>query len=129
MKYVAALSLVVAGAAIGSVLTHSLKAQGNAPAFSVSSIEITDAAQYAPIQQIIATENQKSGGKFLVRGGRVEGVEGAAPKRVIISQWNNIDDAKKFYNSAIIKKAFEDRKPYVKNSLTYIAEGTVEPVK
>ena len=129
MKYAAALSLVVAGAAIGSALTHGLQAQGNAPAFSVSSIEVTDAAKYAPIQQIIATENQKAGGKFLVRGGRVEGVDGAAPKRVIISQWNSIDDAKKFYNLAVIKKAFEDRKAYVKNSLTYIAEGTVEPVK
>jgi uncharacterized protein (DUF1330 family) len=129
MRYAVALSLVVAGAAIGSALTHSLQAQGNAPAFSVSSIEVTDAAKYAPIQQIIATENQKAGAKFLVRGGRVEGIEGASPKRVIISQWNSVDDAKKFYNSAVIKKAFEDRKPYVKNSLTYIVEGTIEPVK
>jgi uncharacterized protein (DUF1330 family) len=90
---------------------------------------VTDAAKYAPIQQIIATENQKSGAKFLVRGGRTEAVEGAAPSRVIISQWKSVDDAKKFYNSAVIKKAFEDRKPYVKNSLTYITEGTVEPIK
>jgi uncharacterized protein (DUF1330 family) len=129
MKYVVALSLVAAGAAIGSAMTHSLQAQGSAPAFSISSIEVTDAAKYAPIQQIIATENQKAGGKFLSRGGRVEAIEGAAPARVIISQWNSVDDAKKFYNSAVIKKAFEDRKPYVKNSLTYIAEGTVEPMK
>jgi uncharacterized protein (DUF1330 family) len=116
-------------AAIGSAMTHSLQAQGGAPAFSISSIEVIDAAKYGPIQQIIATENQKAGAKFLIRGGRVEAVDGIAPARVIISQWNSVDDAKKFYNSAVIKKAFEDRKPYVRNSLTYIAEGTIEPVK
>ena len=129
MKYAVALSLVAAGAAMGSALTHSLQAQGSAPAYSISTIEVTDATKYAPIQQIIATENQKSGAKFLVRGGRTEAVEGAAPNRVIISQWKSVDDAKKFYNSAVIKKAFEDRKPYVKNSLIYITEGTVEPIK
>jgi uncharacterized protein (DUF1330 family) len=45
---------------------------------------------------------------------------------VIISQWSSVDEAQTFYNSAAIKKAFEDRQPYVRNSVTYIVEGTVE---
>ena len=129
MKYGIGLALMVTGGLIGAAITHGLHAQGSAPAFSVSSIEVVDQAKYAPIQQIIANENQKSGAKFLTRGGRVEAVEGAAPPRVIVSQWKSVDEAKKFYTSATIKKAFEDRKPYVKNSLTYIVEGTIEPVK
>jgi uncharacterized protein (DUF1330 family) len=129
MNYGIGLSLMVAGGLIGAAVTHGLHAQGSAPAYSISSIEVIDQAKYAPIQQIIASENQKSGAKFLTRGGRVEAVEGTAPPRVIVSQWKSVDDAKKFYGSPTIKKAFEDRKPYVKNSLTYIVEGTVEPVK
>jgi len=129
MRYGVGLSLLVVGGLIGAGITHGLHAQGSTPAYSISSIEVVDQAKYGPIQQIIATENQKSGAKFLTRGGRIEAIEGTAPKRVIISQWSSVDEAKKFYNSAAIKKAFEDRKPFVKNSLTYIVEGSVEPVK
>jgi len=126
MKYAIGLSLLVTGGLVGAAITHSLHAQGSAPAFSVSSIEVVDQAKYSPIQQIITSENQKSGGKFITRGGRIEAVDGTPPRRVIITQWSSVDEAKKFYNSAAIKKAFEDRKPYVRNSLTYIVEGTTE---
>jgi uncharacterized protein (DUF1330 family) len=129
MKYGIGVGMMLAGGLIGGAITHGLHAQGSAPAFSISSIEVVEQAKYAPIQQIIASENQKSGGKFLTRGGRIEAVEGTAPRRVIITEWRSVDEAKKFYNSAAIKKAFEDRKAYVKNSLTYIVEGTIEPVK
>src|SRR4051812_43188321 len=105
MKYAIGLSLLVTGGLIGGAVLHGLHAQGSAPAFSVSSIEVVDQAKYAPIQQIITSENQKSGGKFLTRGARIEAVEGTAPRRVIISQWSSVEEAQKFYNSAAMKKA------------------------
>ena len=37
-------------------------------------------------------------------------LEGAAPKRVVISQWKSMDDAKKFYSSEVVKKALENEK-------------------
>jgi uncharacterized protein (DUF1330 family) len=122
MKYAVGISLVV-GAAIGAAAIHGLHAQGSLPAYAVSEVEIKDQAGYGPIQAILQAENQKAGGKFLARGGKVEVVEGAAPKRVVISQWKSMDDAKKFYSSPAVKKAFEDRKKFTTDARTFIVEA------
>jgi uncharacterized protein (DUF1330 family) len=113
---------MLAGAALGATAMHGLHAQSSPPAFSVGELEVTDAAGYAPIARILTAENKKTGAKIVVQAGRVEVVEGAAPKRVVISQWRSMDDAKKFYSSAVVKKAFEDRKEFT-NARLYIVEG------
>ena len=122
MKYAIGISLVV-GAAIGAAAIQGLHAQGSLAAYSVSEIDVTDQAGYAPIAAILTAENQKAGGKQLVRGGKTEVVEGAAPKRVVISQWKSMDDAKKFYSSPTVKKAFEDRKKFTSGGRTFIVEA------
>ena len=113
---------MLAGAALGAMAVHGLHAQAAPPAFSVGELEVTDAAGYAPIAQILSAENTKAGAKIVVQAGRVEVVEGVAPKRVVISQWRSMDDAKKFYSSAVVRKAFEDRKKFT-NARLYIVEG------
>lgn len=122
MKYAIGISLVV-GAAIGAAAIQGLHAQATLAAYSVSEIDVTDQAGYAPVAAILTAENQKAGGKQLSRGGKIEVVEGAAPKRVVISQWKSMDDAKKFYASPVVKKAFEDRKKFSSGARTFIVEG------
>jgi uncharacterized protein (DUF1330 family) len=41
----------------------------------------------------------KFGGRFIVRGGNGESVEGAAPKRVVVIEFPDKATAKRFYNS------------------------------
>jgi uncharacterized protein (DUF1330 family) len=122
MKYAVGLSLV-AGLALGAAATHGLHAQASLAAFSVSEIDITDQAGYAPISAMLVAENQKAGAKTLVRAGRIEAVEGTAPKRVVINQWKSMDDAKKHYAQPIIKKGFEDRKKFTSGSRIFIVEA------
>ena len=122
MKYSIVISLVI-GTAIGAAAVQGLHAQATLAAYSVSEIEVTDQAGYAPIAAILTAENQKAGGKQLARGGKLEVVEGAAPKRVVISQWKSMDDAKKFYSSPTVKKAFEDRKKFSSGGRTFVVEG------
>ena len=50
-------------------------------------------------------------------------VEDAAPRRVVISQWKGMEDAKKFYSSEVIKKAFEDRKKFTSGGRTFVVEA------
>jgi uncharacterized protein (DUF1330 family) len=92
-------------------------------AYSVSEITVTDEAGYAPVGAVLTAENKKAGGKQLSRGGKVEVVEGAAPKRVVISEWKSMDEAKKFYSSPAVKKAFEDRKKFSSGQRTFIVEA------
>jgi len=114
---------MLAGIALGAVAVQGLHAQSTLAAFSVSEIEITDQAGYAPISAILQTENKKADAKTLVRAGRIEVVEGTAPKRVVMNQWKSMDDAKKFYSSPVVKKAFEDRKKFTTGSRIFIVEA------
>jgi uncharacterized protein (DUF1330 family) len=122
MKYAIGISLAV-GASIGAAAVQGLHAQATLPAYSVSEIEITDQSGYAPVATVLTAENKKAGGKQLARGGRVEVIEGPAPKRVVISEWKSMDEAKKFYSSAPVKKAFDDRKKFSSGARTYIVEA------
>ena len=122
MKYSIGIALVL-GAGIGAAAMQGLHAQGTLAAYSVTEIEVTDQAAYAPISALLTAENQKSGAKALTRGGKVDVVEGTAPKRVVINQWKSVDEAKKFYSSPVVKKAFEDRKKFVTGQRTYNVEA------
>ena len=50
-------------------------------------------------------------------------LEGAAPKRVVISQWKSMDDAKKFYSSEVVKTAFENQKKFTSGGPTIVVEA------
>ena len=122
MKYSIGIALV-AGVAVGAATMQMLHAQATPAAYSVTEIDVTDQAGYAPISAMLTTENQKSGSKQVVRGGKVETIEGAAPKRVVISHWKSMEEAKKFYTSDAAKKGFEDRKKFTSGARTYIVEA------
>jgi uncharacterized protein (DUF1330 family) len=114
---------LVAGVAVGAATMQMLHAQATPAAYSVTEIDVTDQAAYAPISAMLTAENQKTGAKQLVRGGKLETIEGTAPKRVVINHWKSMDEAKKFYSSAVVKKAFEDRKKFTSGARTYIVEA------
>lgn len=40
-----------------------------------------------------------SGGRFLVQGGQTTSLAGDPPKRVIIQQWDNLEQLQKWFNS------------------------------
>jgi uncharacterized protein (DUF1330 family) len=54
---------------------------------------------------------------------KAEVLEDAAPKRVVISQWKSMDDAKKFYSSEVVKTAFENRKKFTSGGRTFVVEA------
>ena len=122
MKYSIGIALV-AGVAVGAATMQMLHAQATPAAYSVTEIDVTDQAAYAPISAMLTAENQKTGAKQLVRGGKLETIEGVAPKRVVITHWKSMDEAQKFYSSAAVKKGFEDRKKSTSGARTYIVEA------
>jgi len=46
---------------------------------------------------------QPFGGKYLVRGGKVISLEGDAPKRVVVSVYDNVEKAQAWHDSAAWK--------------------------
>jgi hypothetical protein len=71
-------------------------------------------------------ENQKSGAKTLTRGGKVDAVEGAASKRVVINQWKSVDEAKKFYSSPLLRRR-SHRKKFTAGGADFYRRGSTKP--
>lgn len=70
-------------------------------AYAIVEIEITDPVVYEEYRRKVNEVNAKFGGKFIVRGGRVETMEGDwTPKRVAIVEFPSMEQALKWYRSA-----------------------------
>jgi uncharacterized protein (DUF1330 family) len=67
--------------------------------YVIGEIEITDPKIYDQYRGQVLATIEKHGGKFLVRGGKAESLEGAAPKRVVVLEFPSPDQARAWYRS------------------------------
>jgi uncharacterized protein (DUF1330 family) len=70
------------------------------PAYFIAEIEITDPAGFEEYRQLVPAVIQQYGGRYLVRGGATETLEGDwQPKRVVVLEFPSLEQAKRWYNS------------------------------
>jgi uncharacterized protein (DUF1330 family) len=69
-------------------------------AYVFGEIEVTDPTVYEDYRKQVLAVVTKYGGKFIVRGGRVEPLEGGwAPKRIVALEFPSLEQAQKWYRS------------------------------
>jgi uncharacterized protein (DUF1330 family) len=69
--------------------------------YAIFEIEILDPAKYDKYRQIAPASIQQYGGTYIVRGGRIDPLEGAwKPERLAILQFESVERAKAWYDSA-----------------------------
>jgi uncharacterized protein (DUF1330 family) len=70
-------------------------------AYVIAEIEVTDPAAYEDYRKQVPGVVAKYKGKFIVRGGRIESMEGGwSPKRMVVVEFPSMDQALKWYRSA-----------------------------
>jgi uncharacterized protein (DUF1330 family) len=70
-------------------------------AYVIGDIEVTDTALYEDYRKQVAATVQKYGGRFVVRGGKVEALEGGwSPKRLVLLEFPSMEQAQKWYRSS-----------------------------
>jgi len=70
-------------------------------AYFIVDVEITDAAGFEEYRKLVPGTVEKYGGRFLVRGGQVEKLEGEwQPTRVVVLEFPSLEQAKRWYNSS-----------------------------
>ena len=70
-------------------------------AYVIGEIEVTDPALYEDYRKQVLATIEKHGGRFLVRGGKVEALEGGwAPKRLVLLEFPTMQQALGWYRSA-----------------------------
>ena len=69
-------------------------------AYVIAEIDITDPAAYEDYRRQVPDVIARYGGKYIVRGGKVEALEGAwSPKRIAVVEFPSMEQALKFYRS------------------------------
>jgi len=119
MKYAVALSLMT-GVAIGAVAIDRLHAQAKPPIYLVTEINVTNPEAYgkefAPKAQATI---KAAGGRLIAIGGAggagakpLTTIAGDAPQRLVIQQWDSLDQIKAWYNGADYQAALKIGEKY-----------------
>src|SRR5438128_2704820 len=71
------------------------------PAYVIVNVEIQDASQYDAYKQMAPASIEAYGGKYLVRGGAVDILEGRwTPRRIVVLEFPDRSKAHLWWNSA-----------------------------
>jgi uncharacterized protein (DUF1330 family) len=70
------------------------------PAYVIVDVEVTDPDQYEVYKKLTPASLVAYGGKFIVRGGQVETLEGGwNPGRIVVLEFPSYDNARQWYDS------------------------------
>jgi uncharacterized protein (DUF1330 family) len=69
------------------------------PAYVVVEVEVHDQEEYAAYGKLAEESLARHGGRFLVRGGAYEVIEGEWAPRVIVLEFDSMDAARSWYHS------------------------------
>jgi uncharacterized protein (DUF1330 family) len=70
------------------------------PAYIIADVEVHDAAKYEEYKRMVPASLASYGGRFIVRGGRTETLDGTwSPSRLIILEFPSAPQAKAWWHS------------------------------
>ena len=76
------------------------------PAFIIVEVSITDPKEYEEYKKLTPTAIAAYDGKFIVRGGQTETLEGDwKPERIVVLEFPSVERAKEWWSSDIYSKA------------------------
>jgi uncharacterized protein (DUF1330 family) len=85
------------------------------PAYLVSEVEITDPKGYEEYRKLAGASLDRYGGKFIVRGGKTEVLEGDwNPKRLVVCEFESLARLREWYSSREYREAKEVRQKTAK---------------
>jgi uncharacterized protein (DUF1330 family) len=80
------------------------------PAYIIAEVAVTNPAGYEAYRPLAGASIAQYGGKFVVRGGKAELIEGSTePERVVVIEFADIDAAKRWYHSPEYQEALKIR--------------------
>jgi len=116
---------MLASAGLGALAVQGLHAQAKPLGYIITEVEIIDQAAFNEFGPKAAAALQKSGGKYLIRGGKVVPLEGEAPKRVIVNVFDSVEKAQA-YRASADWKALEPLRMKAAKGRAYIVEGVAQ---
>jgi len=80
------------------------------PAYIIAEVEVTNPTGYEAYRPLAGASVAQYGGKFVVRGGKAELIEGTKePARIVVIEFPDTAAAKRWYNSPEYQEALKIR--------------------
>jgi uncharacterized protein (DUF1330 family) len=98
------------------------------PAYVIAEVEVTDPTNFQKYAVKVPETQMPFDGHSLVRGGKIQALEGEAPKRIVVIAFDNAEKARAWYDSP----AYEAIKPIRLSSAKtrmFIVEGGRPPLR
>jgi uncharacterized protein (DUF1330 family) len=68
--------------------------------YVIAEVEVTDPTGFEEYRRVVGTTIEKYGGRYAVRGGAVQVVEGDwQPKRLVVLEFPTLEQARRWYDS------------------------------
>ena len=91
-------------------------------AYIIVDIEVTDPVTYEEYKKLAAATVAAYGGRYIVRGGAAEGVEGDwTPKRIVVLEFPSLERAKQWWASEDYAPAKAMRHASAKSNMIVVA--------
>ena len=115
---------VLAGFSIGVAGAHAIRAQQvkTPPGYVIAEVDVTDPEAFKKYAEKVPPTVAAFDGHYLVRGGKIQVVEGEAPKRITVIAFESVEKAHAWEYSP----AYEAIKPMRESSAKsriFIVEG------
>lgn len=92
------------------------------PAYVVLDVSVTDAEGYAEYRKMAAPVVERCGGRYLVRAGAMEVLEGDwRPERLVVLEFPDIDSARRWYDSPEYARLKAKRQSTTRSKLVLVA--------
>jgi uncharacterized protein (DUF1330 family) len=93
------------------------------PAYLIAQVNVTDPEIFAQYGSQVPAVIEQYGGRYLVRGGTTEVVEGSwTPARLVVVEFSSMEQLKRFYHSDEYAPLIELRNQSAHTDLTF-ADG------
>jgi uncharacterized protein (DUF1330 family) len=93
------------------------------PAYIIAEIQVTDPTAYEEYRPLAAASVARYGGRFAVRGGNIDLLEGEPePERIVVIEFPDADAARRWYRSEEYQKALKIRQSASRGRV-FLVEG------
>jgi uncharacterized protein (DUF1330 family) len=93
-------------------------------AYVIADVQVTDPAGYEPYRPLAAASIARFGGRYIVRGGNADLLEGAPePERIVVIEFPDAETARRWYQSDEYQSALKIRQSASRGRLILV-EGT-----
>jgi uncharacterized protein (DUF1330 family) len=115
--------IIAAPARLGIRWRRSIPEEHPMAAYLIADIQVTDPATYDQYRPLAAASVARFGGRFVVRGGKIDLLEGGPePERIVVIEFADADAARRWYRSEEYQRALKIRQSASRGRV-FLVEG------